>query len=1585
MADPNPFADLMAAHEARRVPPAVSANPFADLMASHEAAREGIAPKAASPRPAPAKPREEAPKRKRVGIIYPQPSVQFEPGARTDGGTIIPEPLIGGVEAVGRGVLAVPGGRAASRIAAGAGREVAGIVPSVAQMAVAGTRAAYNNVTMEPENERLSQLRQASAIGVHPDRTRVTPMPEDDAQRNQAASIGIDPSRVQSNGQAPEGFLIQALKDTATGIQRRYVDQRVSPSERMRQGQREQAAAIGIAGPRVTPSASPPVEYSVENNLRRMNPPAEGEAVGIDRQMDEPLSVIGDAASLLGLLRSPGAPKNITGQKWTDAAGRAETNAAWTREFRVDRGVARGEARRTAPKPVVTIEAVDPVPAWVRPERAEKARADRVVADLRFASQQQAAKAATQDDARRAVAAAKAADERAIQVATDARRAKAKIDPIASGLRFNAQRIAAETDRADAVSADAVGARVMERGGTRAQRRALERADAERAAQNAKIAEANRARDNVERGNANVERFNARERARNKTWTANEVRDELNVSFAKATEIARVRNEKVTKARALAQIEPGQEAVVKVGDQTFRITKTHSEDPILRRALNEAIAEANKPDVDASATDPAPFTAAKPRQAPRPPPPPKDGPFAPPAAVAPKFRDALTGNDYAARISGLAEDNPVSVRRNLALERRRQVRKALSKERGATPILNEAAEAVYAGYNRSLDLIAEGTRRGAKNLGRTTDATVRAALSPAATRARALLDYPGDMLGAGANAAAKAVGDYFDNAGGSPYVAKQMAMKLIDDVFYAASKNIPESIEKWRTKQKIDVIEPREARIHSIVKALAKADYAALRALIFERTFDSLPHLDPTTANLVNDARPVMGELSGLLQDLGARMRHHKLITEHTLTSMGPNYTPHGLAHGARQQIQAGIFAPGGFLKRLAAKGVKVHGRKLTDLEFWQKHGQREDLAAAIADEVMHQHEKLDRLDALEALASNPNHAVPIKASLDEQALRVRQLVYLSHAEDAKAVTLVDAISALNDRIHALSTAREAANVSLGVDPKLRARLDARVQRIDAEWTEVAASLVDMREFAQHPGIVTVADAKAFANTAQAAAKAKIADLPNEVARISAQTGVNYIPVTEAYKRIRRPASDGNSVNLGAMQSGYIAEDLVETDVLDVLYPGTETGVSRNVDALKDMWAFGHTVANPASWINQGFGSSSLAALGRFPLWAQPQFVSKALGDILGNVNAIIDARRAGLNLHPALTRADIRADFAKLLHTEVTPTSLEVVARKMRAVRWAKGYRLPDDAMRLGMYDYNIRVRKMTPEAAAKNANHWVLNAADKPPMLTKLEQSKLGGLVPSFLSIPMQSVPRIVEGAITNPGVTAALGTLGWTTRKLFQDDENDDIRGRTRSTLETMQTLSVPGKIKDAPIEHDMSSWNPLAGFSMRGGAGAMQSMWDAVANTPDPKTGRKSTNPVRRFAQGVIGWNLGEFIDVLDAASSTRGRLDSNGEPITFKDAMTKLLIPMNYRALTADTVEAYAELDAERLVREIESQLRALRDEDAATPEVEAAADAAIEQIWRDSGLEDEPSAGSGSPASGGAIDYSKPFTMGVQR
>lgn len=1321
---------------------------------------------------------------------------------------------------------------------------------------------------------------------------------------------------------------VEPLAKGAVQAPLQVVDALIEPSRRLitdtmqMRGQQEQAAAIGVSPERVrtSPLAPLPAEQpattiakdfatgmqrrhidapgapdrgqpTMRGWLDDINPPAPGEKVGLARQEEEPLSTLFDALVVVGMgfRKVPRRPNAAT----FDAAraARAEDVTAG----RIARGVERGEARRAAPAepPPVRIEAV-------QAERAATVAADRAV--------------------------------------------KTRADAVTAGLRFNAQRIAAEAERAEAVSPEAVGARVTERGAARAARR------------------------------ADVER------ARNKTWTANEIRDAEGVDFGTAQRIAARRNEKVAKARELAEITPGTEAVVRVGDQTFRITKTHSHDPILRREINDAV-RAARGEGAAQSAPAAPVGVARPRG----------------GRPAPMFKDAVTGREYAAKFTGAAKDSPIEIDRAARLERRRRVKALRTKEVGSTPIINEAidaaARAADATYNRTIDIISASARLAGKNVGRATAPYTYAMTRPAAIRARRLMEAPFDAAARGIKDASVATLRELDLRAPNAAAAARAVGRVWKNTLEGSSVYEPEVYKKAKRIQQTRVIEPRLQKIETATRLLEKVDPDTIKALFYERS-DIDPKIvsfmDPDAQKLVNDARPAFRVLSELLEELGWRESWHGRITNHTRDYMGPSFFPRHMAQAGRQAVSAGL-AERGVLKSMAGKGpTRIKGRTRTDLEFFASDGQRRDLAFHVLEEIRRRNEHLDKLDVLAEVMHDPQFGVPVRHIVNEKDLRVRQDVHLTNAKADGARTLADALSSVDTKIDALINRRMEINADLGADPSTRARLTPEVNRLDKEWNALATQWEDLAALANE-GIADIDTGRAHVSKEIATLEARIADMPNEVARLSQQTGIDYIPIREAFRRIGKAYPDDvTAERLGMARDGWVNPDLADSGALEILVANPSEAIGRNTDAALGMWKFMRTVGNERSWVNNALGGSMLAAIGRFPLSAQPLFVGEALSNILGNAQRVIVAREAGLNMNPRILATDVRKRLARLREGEVTPTALENASRMMRDARWARGYRIIDDAVRMGMWEYGQRVRGMTPEAAAEWANHWVLDPADKPRNLRILESSKLSAILPPFLSIYLQSIPRVLEGAIKNPLMVAALGTMSWSTQWLAQQlgamtERDADLRNRSRPLGERIEIVTVPHKADNgAVIEHNMGGWNPATGLfniAIRGDAGPLTGVINAFTNAPNPETGLPSPNPGRRAFAETVGPTAGRMHDIVEASTPSRSRLDENREVITPGAALTKALVPVNYRAASTTTVRRQAYARAQGAVSEARRQFNKLAPSARRDPANLAKLREDIRAAWRDNGFANgDPEAP--APSSGGPIDYTRPIRIG---
>lgn len=1457
MADRDPFAEQAAAYEATvrggsRDGASAVADPFAEQAAQYAAET------APAETPAGTRVKREPKRAGRVIIRSVQKPTTFEPGPRTDGGTLIPSPLVEYPQAIADAPDALAASGTAGKVAVNAAKELPGLVGGAIR-----TFSMY-----DPAYAAAAPIGQG--IANITEMTQQQPaMPP--AKVVKPGPVAFEPDTIGSIGEAA-GAVAEAFRGPPslgamvggqlTDWQRKYVDQ---------------------------PGAPERGQPSVRGFFDAVNPPQPGELVGAERMADKPLSVLSDV-----LMAAGGAYGAAKGAKspFPTRVEQGRINRQWAPEMRVERGLDRARIRSEAPpEPAITIERAAPEPSV--PDAAEAAW-------------------------------------------EEAWKNYERPKPEASGWEESWAK------------KGELAARAKE--------------------------------------------------ARTTPWTANEIRDAQKVDFGTAQRIAAHRNKKIAEANRLAQVEPGVEAVVKVGEQTYRITKSHSLDPIIRREVNDAIAKAEGLDapIEKPPPRPAPFgSATKLRRG---------------VNLAPAERDVVTGNDYPIRFTESASDSPVTIERAARAERRAATKRALSQERGASVVPGAIVDAGMWTYNRTLDLIAESAKRGGNLVGRTAPLYEKAARSVAWAATRNLFDGVGDAIYSGANkGAAKALAELdanFPNAGAAAHKAQQ----LWRDTFHGVRAFVPKAYERAINRKTILETEPRTERIHRIITNLEKMDPGVLKALMWEKTFESLPQGDPVLSAMVRNAKPAFKEASDLFQELGIRKEWHGRITKHTREHGDSTYYPHRWAQAGRSTVQNGL-AERGVLKTMAAKGRKREvGRTRSDLDFWMDEGQSKDLVWHVIDEVMRQHEQLDRLDVLGEMSHEPTFGVAKQPLVNEKNARVSQSAHVDNAliEIAKAAedtaaaagldptqtaiavqsatknaTITDAMGLVNDKLDALRKQREAIDTDLGVNPQTKARWTNEVNRIDKKMVPIADSW-ELLASLKAEGIVTLADARAHVAKELAAVDAKIADFHNEVGRQSSASGINYISLEEAFKRAGRDPNAARDPNLGLMQGGYINADVVDSGAFDVLFPGTKSEVHRNIAAVGKMWQMGQTLYNRRSWFNNGMGASSLAALGRFPFKAQPTFVSKALGDLLGNPDAVRSARLNNLNLNGNLLRADVRAKLAKLSEGGVTPTALENIARIMRDARVVHGYRIIDDAFRLGMYDYGIRVRGMAPEAAAEWANHWVLDPSNKPSLLRKVEVP-LGMALPPFMSITLQTLPRVIEGAMTNPTMFAALGTLGWTSSavaKMFgaQDESDVERRTRLRGVKEQAETLAVPLRDDNGnPIESNMSSWNPVAGITNiagRGGGGPLAIVADAITNAPSRETGLESPYPLRRALAEGFSPEAGRALDVIDAATPSRGRIDENKEPISLGTAITKEILPVNYRGVSTDMLERQMAGRVRQKVKQLRYEFGKLAPEAQASKMDELERD--ITKAWADAGFMGGDPESAPPPST---IDRTRPFVI----
>lgn len=972
-------------------------------------------------------------------------------------------------------------------------------------------------------------------------------------------------------------------------------------------------------------------------------------------------------------------------------------------------------------------------------------------------------------------------------------------------------------------------------------------------------------------------------------------------------------------------IQAGDSVTLHVGDHAVEMTPEHTLDPILRREANAAI-EATKPKPAEkapvkAAERPAPFAMPEKAAAPRPA---AAGPIpgslkpAPEAPATPTFPDAHTGLSLPVRFSGEASQSEV------AIEQANRVRDAINKERGSVnfgPALDKGKQTIdYAAAkkDRGFAILRDAISRGSALAGRVAKIQARIEKTRAATIAREAYDKFGARNVAGVKGAIADVKGAADARVPIIGHALDSAERLRSGLMDPEGTNVPDEFKKIQRTQKVREAEPRLREIDAIINDLEKADPKAVHSLIFEHVFDSLPQRDPALQAAVNHANPVMRRMWDMLVELGLRKQWHGHITEFTREHGKANWLPHRLAQEGRKAIIGGLEDRGIVDRvRSGTQGYRK-GRTGNDANFWLRAENQRDLVYHVLNEVRRQSETLDQLDVNAQAAFDPMIAVPVQHLVAEKNLRVEQGVLVDHYYREGARTVSDAMAKVNDEISDKILSLDRANSQYGYPANTGVRMDSKIGEMHKELSGLFGSWEKL-SMLRNQGITDLQVAATEIAKAKSAVEAEILDVPNKVAALSQQTGQNYIHMSDAFTNagIKNSVAMASDQRLGMLAGGWVNERM--QDAVPYLIRESDGPIARSATAMTSLWKIGQVAYNKTSWFNNGQATSLVAAMNGFPLRAQPAFTLHALSQLLDDPVSVADARIAGLEIHDTNIRADVRAKLDKHLGTEdnASPVvrTLERATAYARHTKIAQGYGFIDDAVRLGAYNYNIKVRGMKPEAAAKDANFAVINATNPPRLVKKFSQRAIG-VGPAFLSTTMQMPPRVAKGTLRNPLLAATILTSPWWSKAIAkgvsaQSERDVADRAQHRSLSERVATVALPWKANNRnPREIDTSQWNPYTSMNPLGGrgpGGPLQSLYDAWTNAPDPDTARRSSDPTRRALSATIGPESARALDVGRAMVDSAGRADRDHAEVSVEDAIISALNPWRGRSDSTDRV------------------------------------------------------------------------------
>lgn len=1049
-------------------------------------------------------------------------------------------------------------------------------------------------------------------------------------------------------------------------------------------------------------------------------------------------------------------------------------------------------------------------------------------------------------------------------------------------------------------------------------------------------------------------------------------------------------------------IQAGDSATLRVGDVSVDLTPEHTLDPILRQEANAAV-EAARPSRSAK---PGPYTPPSgagpdPASALRPNPlsAPVRGadavrPAAPATGIAPSTRpvratpsevksfvDAQTGRGFAVRFSGEASQSQI------ALERAQRVRDLLQKEKGAVnfgPVLDAGGKAIdYAAErkDRAFAILRDAAVRGSTLAGRTAKLVERVENIHARRVAREAFDAWGKRNVSGAKAAVSTIKGGIDAK--APAVGRFLdsAERLRRGIMDPEGANVPDEFSKIQRTQQIREAEPRLRQLDAIITDLEKADPKAIQSLIFERVFDSLPQRDPALQAAVNHANPAIRRLWDLMSELGLRKQWHGQITQFTREHGEANWLPHRPAQEGRKTVIGGLRERGIVDRTRSAPQGYRKGRKGNDVGYWERAENTPELVFHIINEIKRQHEILDQMDVNAQAAFDPMVAVPVQHLVNEKNIRVAQGTLVDSAIADGAKTVSDALSSINDQINDKILSLDRANAKHGLPANTAVRMDSAIGRLHQElnglfdaWEHVA--------MLRNQGITDLQTARAEIAKAKSAVEAEILDVPNKVAALSKQTGQTYIHIGDAFANAGSNRALANDQRLGMLAGGWVNERMQEAVPYMIREP--DGPLARSFTAMTGLWKMGQVAYNKTSWVNNGQATSLVSAMNGFPLTAQPSFTVEALSQLLDHPEAVAEARIAGLEVRDTHINAEVRQKLDKHLGTadDAHPAVrlLERANTYMRHTKVAQGYGLIDDSFRLGAYNYNVRVRGMSPEAAAKDANFAVVNAT-KPPRLVKKFSQRAVGLGPAFLSTTMQMPPRVVQGTLRNPLLAATIITSPWWTRALAkaagaQSDADAEARARHRPFTERASMLAAPWRTgSGAPGEISMAQWNPYTSMNPLGGrgpGGPLQSLYDAYTNAPDPDTGRRSTDPTRRALSATLGPESARMLDVARAMSDDSARHgQGSGDAPSMSDSIIAALSPWRGRAESTDRVVQAAAQRAQAKQDQLIAEF--MRYDEAGKRAHQRQLEADIQDAWRSEGF-DAQEAGKAS----GAVVAPKP-------
>ena len=437
-------------------------------------------------------------------------------------------------------------------------------------------------------------------------------------------------------------------------------------------------------------------------------------------------------------------------------------------------------------------------------------------------------------------------------------------------------------------------------------------------------------------------------------------------------------------------------------------------------------------------------------------------------------------------------------------------------------------------------------------------------------------------------------------------------------------------------------------------------------------------------------------------------------------------------------------------------------------------------------------------------------------------------------------------------------------------------------------------------------------------------------------------------PIPEGFQQLPKDK------RLGPLAEAYVHPEIY-ADLMETIKMRSK-GEKTWLKAL-GAWKFGKVVLSPKTHARNLLSNSVLVHLGGLPMYEQPVYLTKAAYEMRGKGGYWKAAKENGL-LTNTFIEAELRSLFGEAtdlggVRAGSLPEKFGKVGEawlkaKRVAGKAAELYQAEEQRFKLAKFIHNIERRKMTPKAAAADAEKWLFNYEKVTKAQQKYRTKWYGA---PFATFTLKAIPRMAEAMVKTPWRFALPGALIYGMEKVAQrmiGDSDEVVKAKKALRPEWQQGsfLGIPNFMRTWLVDDygreyylNLSYILPWGDLAESGGIGGIpgsltplsmpvtkeawqqignyDSFWKEAIVKDEDLAGKSTSDKIKMQASKRAQHALQTFaptpvIDIQKGYSKLRGRPDYRGRdraleavigdvffgikmyPVDYADQMAKLI-------------------------------------------------------------------------------------------